>query len=101
MNKFIKDKWYKINHFRDNLYYFKFNYLEDRGGYNRVHCKILIWAGNIKSGDTFANTEAEQSATLLTDLSEIQCFIAKDYSGKKTHISKEEKQRLRTFIAEI
>ncbi len=100
MNKFIKDKWYKINHFRDNSHYFKFDYLEDRGGYNRVHCKILIWAGNIKSGDTFANTEAEQSATLLTDLSEIIPYLPKDHIDRPK-LNKEQKKNILQLIREI
>jgi len=100
MNKFIKGKWYKINHFRDNSHYFKFDYLEDRGGYNRVHCKILIWAGNIKSGDTFANTEAEQSATLLTDLSEIIPYLPKDHIDRPK-LNKEQKKNILQLIREI
>lgn len=100
MSKFIKDKWYKINHFRDNSHYFKFDYLEDRGGYNRVHCKILIWAGSIKSSDTFANTEAEQSATLLTDLSEIIPYLPKDHVDIP-RMSNKQKQSLLELIKSI
>ena len=77
---FEDGKWYKVHTYEDT--YFKFKSIENRGSYNTIQCYDVIWKGKYVSGDRISNTEAEQSATLLIDLTEIQQYLPTSHLDK-------------------
>lgn len=102
MIEFIKGKWYKITNYEGSYHFFKYNSKEVCSGYNRIECIDLIWNKKYKSPDAFANTDAEKSAILLTDLSEIQEYLPENHIDKIIiHNIKEEMSYLIPLLSKL
>lgn len=78
--KFEVGKWYKIEAYKA---YFKFKSITTAYGFDNVSYFDCIWnGGTLKSNNSICNTQATNSAVLLTDLSEIQPFLPDGHPDK-------------------
>lgn len=88
-SEFEAGKWYKIKLYENT--FFKFKSINSNGSYNTINCIDRIWVGNYVKGNTISHTSAEESAVLLTDLSEIQQYLPENHVDKfpvKTELTK-------------
>jgi hypothetical protein len=74
-SQFEVSKWYKVTENTLKNTYFKFKEIDISNAYNKIYCFDRIWMGSYSSEQYFANTNAEKSSILLTDLTEIQQYL--------------------------
>jgi hypothetical protein len=90
--QFIVGKWYKIGAYKA---YFKFKSITTEYGFDKVSYFDCIWnGGTLRSNNSICNTQATNSAVLLTDLTEIQQFLPSNHPDK---IKEQPKQDLSTL----